>query len=113
MRRFRRYFTDDGPIIEKINALRPDIVLVCLGAPNQERWMHDNREKVNARLMMASAGSLDVFFRRGGAPRRKSWVKANWSGLYRLLKEPRRIGRIDEDTVLSNIGGPFTGDWQK
>ena len=31
------YFTDDGPIIEKINASSPDFLMVCLGSPKQER----------------------------------------------------------------------------
>ena len=33
------YFSDDGPIIEKISAAAPDMLLVCLGAPKQELWM--------------------------------------------------------------------------
>ena len=33
------YFSDDGPIIEKIKDAAPDFLLVCLGAPKQELWM--------------------------------------------------------------------------
>ena len=33
------YFQDDAPVIEEINALQPDLLLVCLGAPKQELWM--------------------------------------------------------------------------
>ena len=29
------YFKDDAPVIEKINAAAPDLLLVCLGAPKQ------------------------------------------------------------------------------
>ena len=33
------YFKDEAPIIEKINAARPDVLFVCLGAPKQELFM--------------------------------------------------------------------------
>ena len=33
------YFQDDDPVVEKINAAQPDLLLVCLGAPKQELWM--------------------------------------------------------------------------
>ena len=33
------YFTDDAPVIEKINAASPDFLMVCLGSPKQELWM--------------------------------------------------------------------------
>ena len=30
------YFKDEAPVIEKINAAKPDVLFVCLGAPKQE-----------------------------------------------------------------------------
>ena len=33
------YFQDDDPVVEKINAAQPDLLLVCLGAPKQELFM--------------------------------------------------------------------------
>ena len=87
------YFTDDAPIIEKINAARPDLLLVCLGAPKQEKWMQANAKKLDAGLMIGAGGSLDVF---AGAVERapEKWQKAGLEWLYRLLKEPKRIGRM-------------------
>ena len=87
------YFTDDAPIIEKINAASPDLLLVCLGAPKQEKWMHANAPKLNAGLMVGAGGSLDVY--AGTAERAPlGWQKAGLEWLYRLLKEPKRIGRM-------------------
>ena len=87
------YFTDDTPIIEKINNARPDLLLVCLGAPKQEKWMNANHSRVEAGLMIGAGGSLDVF---AGVVERapERWQKAGLEWLYRLLKEPRRIGRM-------------------
>lgn len=87
------YFKDDGPVTEKINASGADVVFVCLGAPKQERWMNANRDRVSARLMVGLGGSLDVF---AGNVRRAPdvWVRLGLEWLYRLLKEPKRAGRM-------------------
>lgn len=87
------YFKDDAPIIEKINAAKPDFLLVCLGAPKQEKWMRDHAAQLDVGLMAGLGGSLDVF---AGAVQRAplGWQKLGLEWLYRLLKEPRRIGRM-------------------
>ncbi len=87
------YFSDDGPIIEKINTAAPDLMLVCLGAPKQEKWMHANGKGLNVGLMVGAGGSLDVY--AGVAQRApEKWQKAGLEWLYRLLKEPKRLGRM-------------------
>ncbi len=87
------YFTDDTPIVEKINAARPDLLLVCLGAPKQELWMRAHAGSLEAGLMIGAGGSMDVF---AGTVQRapEFWQKAGLEWLYRLMKEPRRIGRM-------------------
>ena len=87
------YFKEDGPVVEAINAASPDLLLVCLGAPKQEKWMHENAAKLAAGLMIGAGGSIDVF--AGTAERApEGWRKAGLEWLYRLLKEPKRIGRM-------------------
>ena len=87
------YFKDDAPVIEKINEAAPDLLLVCLGAPKQEIWMHSNAQKLNVGLMMGLGGVLDVF---AGTVQRapESWQKLGLEWLYRLLKQPSRIKRM-------------------
>ncbi len=87
------YFSDDGPIIEKIKDAAPDFLLVCLGAPKQELWMAKMSGKLPVGLMVGLGGSLDVF---AGTVKRApvAWQKLDLEWLYRLLKEPRRIGRM-------------------
>lgn len=87
------YFSDDGPIIEKISAAAPDMLLVCLGAPKQELWMAKMAGKLHLGLMVGLGGSLDVF---AGTVKRApvAWQKLDLEWLYRLIKEPRRIGRM-------------------
>lgn len=87
------YFSDGGPIIEKIKDAAPDFLLVCLGAPKQELWMAKMSGKLPVGLMVGLGGSLDVF---AGTVKRapEAWQKLDLEWLYRLLKEPRRIGRM-------------------
>ncbi|MGE4484992.1 MAG: WecB/TagA/CpsF family glycosyltransferase [Oscillospiraceae bacterium] len=87
------YFNDDTPIIDDINEKKPDLLLVCLGAPKQECWMHDNAEKLDAGFMAGLGGSLDVF---AGVVERapENWRRLNLEWLYRLKREPRRITRM-------------------
>ncbi len=87
------YFKEDAAIIQKINDSGADILLVCLGVPKQEQWMHAHRGELNVRLMGGFGGSLDVF---AGAVKRAPafFIRFGLEWLYRLLCEPKRIGRM-------------------
>lgn len=87
------YFTDDAAIIEEINDSGASLLLVCLGVPKQERWMHAHRAALHVRLMGGFGGSLDVY---AGNVRRapKFFLRCNLEWLYRLICEPKRIGRM-------------------
>jgi len=87
------YFQDDAPVVEKINAAEPDLLLVCLGAPKQELWMQTNAPQLHVGLMAGLGGSLDVF---AGITERApaGWQKLGLEWLYRLLKEPSRAKRM-------------------
>lgn len=89
------YFTDkdDAGIVDLINASNPDILLVALGAPKQEKWISSHLDRLNCKVCIGVGGTIDVlsgntklapdFFRRNGL---------EW--LYRLCKEPKRAGRM-------------------
>ena len=87
------YFTDDRPIVADIQEKRPDLLLVCLGAPKQELWMRTHAMGLDAGLMIGLGGSLDVF---AGTVQRApaGWRRLGLEWLYRLIREPRRIGRM-------------------
>lgn len=87
------YFQEDAPVVEDIRASDADVVLVCLGAPKQEKWMAKNGADTGAHLLCGLGGSLDVF---AGVVERapKFWCDHGLEWLYRLLKEPRRAGRM-------------------
>lgn len=87
------YFKDDGPVVEAINEVKPDFLIVCLGAPKQEYWMAANQNKLDIGLMAGLGGSVDVW--AGTVARApQSWQKAHLEWLYRLIKQPSRITRM-------------------
>ncbi len=86
------YFNDDAPVIEAINAAAPDLLLVCLGAPKQELWMHKNAAALHVGLMIGAGGSVNIY--AGTVQRAPAfWRRAGLEWLYRLLQEPKRIKR--------------------
>ena len=83
------YFTDDAPVIEKINAASPDFLMVCLGSPKQELWMYANAGRLSCGLMAGLGGSLDVL--AGNVQRApETWRRLGLEWLYRVIKEPKR-----------------------
>ncbi len=87
------YFQEDGPVVEEIRTAAADVVFVCLGAPKQEQWMAAHGAACGAKLLVGLGGSLDVF---AGQVKRapETWQKLGLEWLYRLIKQPSRIGRM-------------------
>lgn len=87
------YFQDEAPVVEKILAADPDVLFVCLGAPKQEKFMAKYCDRLHVGLMIGLGGSLDGF--AGAVKRAPKWmIRCNLEWFYRLLKEPRRLGRM-------------------
>jgi N-acetylglucosaminyldiphosphoundecaprenol N-acetyl-beta-D-mannosaminyltransferase len=90
------YFRREGPeneaLIREINAARPDVLLVALGFPGQERWIARNLERLDVRVAVAEGGSFS--FMSGAVPRAPRWMRrAGLEWLYRLLRQPWRLRR--------------------
>lgn len=87
------YFQQDGPVVDEINRSGAQVLFVCLGAPKQERWMEEHADELHTRLMLGLGGSLDIF---AGVAKRapEIWIRLGLEWLYRLMKQPSRIGRM-------------------
>jgi exopolysaccharide biosynthesis WecB/TagA/CpsF family protein len=86
------YFDADktDSVIDAINANKPDIVLVGLGAPRQEMWIEQHGEKLNARVLVGVGGLFDYY--SGRIPRAPLWMrKLGCEWIWRLAQEPRRL----------------------
>lgn len=75
----------------RINAAKPDIVWVGLGAPKQELWMYEHRGKIQS-LMIGVGAGLDSH--AGTVRRAPLWMqKHGLEWLYRLFSDPKRLAK--------------------
>jgi len=79
-------------IIETINKSKADILLVCLGAPLQEKWLAENLSKTVCKVGIGLGGTFD--FTAETIPRAPYWMrKSGLEWLFRLITDPKRIKR--------------------
>jgi len=81
-----------GQSVARARAARPDVILVGLGPPKQELWIHRYKDEVGPSVALAIGAGLD--FLAGRFSRAPRWVAncgLEWA--YRLLLEPRRLYR--------------------
>ena len=87
---FQDTFTEDIQLIDQINEADPDIVWVGLGAPKQDFWISQYRDKIHAPIMVGVGAAFDYV--SGVKPQAPPWMQR--SGLewfFRLCSEPRRL----------------------
>ena len=88
------YFTPDEEdgVIDSINASGADVLFVAMGAPQQEKWIARNREKLNTSILMGVGGLFDFY--SGGVSRAPVWLReVGLEWVWRLLQEPGRMWR--------------------
>lgn len=85
--------TDVESIIDEIHSAQPDILLVALGVPKQEKWISQHKDILNVPLSMGVGGTFDVM--AGAVTRAPLWMqRANLEWLYRLVSQPSRALRM-------------------
>lgn len=92
------YGKDKDADFREIEALQPDLVLVALGVPAQEKLIARHLEKFSKGVFIGVGGSFDVL---SGSKRRAPavFVKTNTEWLYRILREPSRLGRFYRNNI--------------
>jgi len=83
---------EDAEMVEMINRAKPDVLWVGLGAPKQERWMHEHKDRLRVPVVVGVGAAFDLLSgRRKQAPH---WIReCGFEWLFRLLQEPRRLWR--------------------
>lgn len=77
-------------ILARVRAARCDILVIGLGAPKQEIWVHEHRAKIKAPVALCVGATID--FLAGEKTRAPRWLRRiHMEWLYRLLGEPRRL----------------------
>ena len=84
---------DNAAIIAEIRAARPDLLLVALGVPKQEKWIHAHLAQLDVPVAIGVGGTLDVM--AGVMKRAPHWMqRAKLEWLFRGLMQPKRAGRL-------------------
>jgi N-acetylglucosaminyldiphosphoundecaprenol N-acetyl-beta-D-mannosaminyltransferase len=89
------YFSNEGgqpAVLEKLAADQPDLLLVGMGVPLQEKWAWEHR----AQLPVGAIWCVGAMFEYFGEARARApvWIrKAGLEWLFRLVLEPRRLWR--------------------
>jgi N-acetylglucosaminyldiphosphoundecaprenol N-acetyl-beta-D-mannosaminyltransferase len=100
---------EDAAAVERINAARPDYVWVGLGAPKQDLWVAEHRERLDAAVLLAVGAAFD--FHTGDLRRAPRWMQRTgleWS--FRLAMEPRRLLKR-YSAINSRFAAIVAGQW--
>lgn len=84
---------EEESIVNEIKSLKPDVLLVGLGAPRQEITINKYINEGMFKIGIGCGGSIDVL---SGAVKRapKLFIKLHLEWFYRLLKQPTRFKRM-------------------
>lgn len=92
--RHHGYFKEEEEtrLVAEIGSLKPDVLVVALGAPFAEFWINKNRDILNAKVAIGVGGSLDII---SGHVKRAPmiWQRLHAEWLFRLIKQPSRWRR--------------------
>jgi N-acetylglucosaminyldiphosphoundecaprenol N-acetyl-beta-D-mannosaminyltransferase len=87
-----RFGKDNQGVLAEIRDYAPDILLVGMGMPRQEIWIHQNREDIAAHAIFTSGALMDYV--AGEIPAPPRWLgPLGLEWLYRLFSEPARLWR--------------------
>jgi N-acetylglucosaminyldiphosphoundecaprenol N-acetyl-beta-D-mannosaminyltransferase len=87
---FEREDAENERILARIATVRPEVILLGLGAPKQELWVHRHRERIEAKVVLCVGATID--FLAGERSRAPVWMrKTGLEWLHRVASEPRRL----------------------
>jgi len=92
------YIEDKDKEFENIKIAKPDVVMVALGIPHQEKLIYKHLNEFDKGIFIGVGGSFDVL---SGTKKRapKIFIKTNTEWLYRIMCEPKRLTRFWNNNV--------------
>lgn len=83
---------DDREVLQAIRSIRPQILMVGMGMPRQEMWVHEHRDAIEANVILTSGGFIDYI--AGSVPEPPRWTgRMGLEWLFRFAAEPTRLGK--------------------
>jgi len=87
---FKKIGKENEQIVNKINKFNPNILIVGFGMPLQEKWIMENKDKINTNVLLNGGAYLDwISGDKKQSPRIVTDLGFEW--LYRFIKEPKRL----------------------
>jgi N-acetylglucosaminyldiphosphoundecaprenol N-acetyl-beta-D-mannosaminyltransferase len=81
---------ENARIFAMINAAAPDLLVLGLGAPKQELWIHRHHGQLQAKVALCVGATID--FLAGHRRRSPVWMRrVGLEWLHRVCSEPRRL----------------------
>ncbi|HBO13427.1 MAG TPA: glycosyltransferase [Halieaceae bacterium] len=85
-------YRSDEDAIAAVKDARPDVLLVGMGMPKQEDWILAHARQLPPCVILQAGGTLDYY--TGAQARPPALLsRLGLGGLYRLLRDPRRLWR--------------------
>lgn len=89
---FEKSAEENERILAAVAAAAPDLLLVGLGAPKQELWVHAHAPRLAAKVALCVGATID--FLAGEKQRAPRWMRrVGLEWVHRLLSEPGRLAR--------------------
>jgi N-acetylglucosaminyldiphosphoundecaprenol N-acetyl-beta-D-mannosaminyltransferase len=94
---FENNSAENERILAAVAEAQPDLLVVGFGAPKQELWVHQNFQRLEAKVAVCAGATID--FLAGHRRRSPVWMRrAGLEWLHRIASEPRRLaGRYARD----------------
>jgi N-acetylglucosaminyldiphosphoundecaprenol N-acetyl-beta-D-mannosaminyltransferase len=87
---FDLYGPENEAVLADIRAYAPDVLMVGMGMPRQEEWIHANLAEIAARTIFCAGCTMDYV--AGKIPSCPRWLgDSGFEWLYRLIAEPGRL----------------------
>lgn len=81
---------DNDKIINEINCFAPDFLFIGMTAPKQEKWLHQNRNRLNFKVASCIGAAFDFYAGKINRPS-EIWIDLHLEWMIRFMKEPRRL----------------------
>ncbi|MCS7164892.1 MAG: WecB/TagA/CpsF family glycosyltransferase [Candidatus Calescibacterium sp.] len=87
------YFDQSEQVIDYINKVEPQVLLVGMGSPKQEKWIYRNLDELRFNIGIGIGGSIDVW---SGFVKRAPDIfrRSNLEWAYRIFTDFKRLPRL-------------------
>ena len=89
------FFTpeNEATVVNEIRATKPDILLVALGIPKQEKFINKHKAALDVPVLIGVGGTFDVM--SGSVKRAPVWMQnVGLEWLHRLAANPKKISKV-------------------